>query len=84
CHEYYGQDSASFSFTQLLDWAEANGRKNQGGKGGVADNGGKTCAISTNNAAKMVDSADAWTAIARAHARNELKKEQEMKATAKG
>ncbi|CAM9267647.1 unnamed protein product, partial [Ectocarpus sp. 13 AM-2016] len=82
CHEYYGQDSASFSFTQLLDWAEANDRKNQGGKGGVADHGGQTCAISTNDAAKMFDNADAWTAIARAHARNELKKEQEMKATA--
>ncbi|CAN0424364.1 unnamed protein product, partial [Hapterophycus canaliculatus] len=25
CHEYYGQDSASFSFTQLLDWARENG-----------------------------------------------------------
>ncbi|CAN0366201.1 unnamed protein product, partial [Ectocarpus sp. 12 AP-2014] len=84
CHEYYGQDSASFSFTQLLDWAEANGRKNRGGKGGVADDGGQTCAISTKDAAKMVDSADAWTAIARAHALNELKKEQEMKATAEG
>ncbi|CAM9691821.1 unnamed protein product, partial [Ectocarpus fasciculatus] len=83
CHEYYGQDSASFSFTQLLDWAEANGRKNQGGKGDVADDGRPTCAASTDEAAKVipVDSADAWTAIARAHARNELKKEREIKAT---
>ncbi|CAM9323865.1 unnamed protein product [Scytosiphon promiscuus] len=107
CHEYYGQDSASFSFTQLLDWARENGSCSSGVKGaGNADDGGKdaggggalegkSCvddspAVASASAAAAAvtagqasfDSVGAGAAIARAHVRNELKREKRDAAAA--
>lgn len=100
CHEYYGQDSASFSFTQLLDWAQSNGSdgsSSSSSRAGNADNdtnnsadgnnsgpaGGPSAKASAAPSTRVpFDSATAGTTIARAHVRNELKKERDVAAAA--
>eukprot|EP00903_Cladosiphon_okamuranus_P013595 g12662.t1 len=88
CHEYYGQETASFSFTQLLDWAEKNSSSSSrssssslvGTLGDNHANGGppsRETGPGADGEPYSFDSATAGIAIARAHVRNEARKERD-------
>lgn len=84
-NEYYGEDSASFSFTQLLDWANdhANGNTNTNTSTGINNTNLAAAAAkspagsSITGACSKYDAETVGLAIARGHARNEMKKERE-------
>lgn len=90
-NEFYGEDSASFSFTQLLDWVKdrahggtaiggaAQNRDNQNETSCSATSGTRTAAVGGRNstASSVCDPETVGLAIARGHARNDLKKERE-------
>lgn len=93
-NEHYGEDTASFSFTKLLDWAKAHSRGDD-----VRENGSTQSTrdeTSTKHATNRgshpsidarpdvacgpnVDLASVGMTIARAHARHELKNENKRK-----
>lgn len=88
CNSYYGQESASFSFTQLLDWAEEH--RGSGDKTDRTGEGTERPAIAaefaTSPAAESREHdpflSTARKAIARGHARHELKQKRERLAAA--
>lgn len=80
-NEYYGEDSASFSFTQLLDWTSDHAHDNTNTNLAACNNANRAAAKSpagsSNGACPSYDPETVGLAIARGHARNELKKERE-------
>lgn len=91
-NEYYGEDTASFSFTQLLDWVDNHQHSNSRTRKGrdAADAGPGLLQNTVENSttekntidALLLDMETVGRAMARGHARHQLKEDRKLECKA--